>query len=467
MPSVLLLSLALSTSLALTTSRVPLGHSARARGVIAPRMQLPSALSRSENIVAGGATANLLYGKLQRAAQLPTTRFNANPIAAVTDKGALSSLLWSSFSMANVPSGKSMDPSALLVNGKGAAPLRGSLYFSDTTTNEPVQGGFKLPSFFGGGAQPSDPLAVIEAAGEELVHAFLICDGPAVDGYVAALERMDGRAPVTIIAPVDGVDLCSTKGWIQDTSVQDHEGVLVSGLDTQPGYVVVDGEGALVPCAVSGGGETIMAREDLAELAVQCALRLSHTEAEGAPPLRVVRASPDAVVASRPVRNYDSLLGGPKFRAAQGTVQSADWSKLLAPFGVIRASDPQNMRTLIAVDPTAEGTGGDEAVAAPAVEEEMGLEMAKESEGVKFGVAMTGGPEVGVVVTRVMPDTPAEQCGLLVSDTILAVNGAKVSAAREATREMQAAPVGTVVLQIARGREAAKWVVDGGSWVQE
>ena len=33
---------------------------------------------------------------------------------------------------------------------------------------------------------------VIEAAGEELVHAFLICDGPAVDGYVAALERMDG-----------------------------------------------------------------------------------------------------------------------------------------------------------------------------------------------------------------------------------------------------------------------------------
>ena len=160
MPSVLLLSLALSTSLALTTSRVPLGHSARARGVIAPRMQLPSALSRSENIVAGGATANLLYGKLQRAAQLPTTRFNANPIAAVTDKGALSSLLWSSFSMANVPSGKSMDPSALLVNGKGAAPLRGSLYFSDTTANEPVQGGFKLPSFFGGGAQPSDPLAV-------------------------------------------------------------------------------------------------------------------------------------------------------------------------------------------------------------------------------------------------------------------------------------------------------------------
>ena len=43
----------------------------------------------------------------------------------------------------------------------------------------------------------------------------------------------------------------------------------MSGLATQPGYVAVDGAGALVPCAVSGGGETIMAREDLAELAVQ------------------------------------------------------------------------------------------------------------------------------------------------------------------------------------------------------
>ena len=46
-------------------------------------------------------------------------------------------------------------------------------------------------------------------------------------------------------------------------------------------------------------------------------------------------------------------------------MQSADWSQLLAPFGVIRASDPQNMRTLIAIDPTVEAAGGDEAVAAP------------------------------------------------------------------------------------------------------
>jgi hypothetical protein len=90
-----------------------------------------------------------------------------------------------------------------------------------------------------------------------------------------------------------------------------------------------------------------MPREDLAELAVQCALRLSHTTEEGAPALRVVRVAPGGGTAERPVVNYDTIIGGPKFRASQGTVNSADWSEQLAPFGVIKKSDPNDFRLLV------------------------------------------------------------------------------------------------------------------------
>ena len=46
------------------------------------------------------------------------------------------------------------------------------------------------------------------------------CDSYAHQPWVPHEHCLAGCAPVTIIAPVDGVDLRSTKGWIQDTSVQ-------------------------------------------------------------------------------------------------------------------------------------------------------------------------------------------------------------------------------------------------------
>ena len=208
--------------------------------------------------------------------------------------------------------------------------------------------------------------------------------------------------------------------------------------------------------------------EDLAELAVQCALRLSRTYEEGAPRVRVLRVAPDksnGATAERPVQTYDSVIAGPKFRAAQGTVQSGAWSELLAPFGVVKASDPDDWRRLVSVSLPPPGTEpwdeppttGGTAVAA----EELSLQMDKESRDAKFGIAMTGGADIGVVVTRVMPYSPAEDCGLMVSDTILSINGAAVQLAAEATRLLKEAPTGTVVLQVARGRDAAAWVVKG------
>ena len=173
------------------------GAALRSTRAIATRMQIdyPQRRERRESIVAGGDTANVLYGKLQRAAQLPTTELNANPIAAVNDKGALSSVLWSSFAMASVPSGMWMDADRLLnmQTGKGSAALRGGLYFCDMTENEPRGGGLKLPTLFGRAPEQSDPLSVIESAGDELVHAFLLCDSQAVSGYVQALEALEVR----------------------------------------------------------------------------------------------------------------------------------------------------------------------------------------------------------------------------------------------------------------------------------
>ena len=89
-----------------------------------------------------------------------------------------------------------------------------------------------------------------------------------------------------------------------------------------------------------------LAREDIAELAVQCALRLSRTEDEGCPSLRVIRVCVDGGLKQRPKVNYDAIIGGPKTRARLGTVNSADWSSLLAPFGVVRESDPNDWRLL-------------------------------------------------------------------------------------------------------------------------
>ena len=96
-------------------------------------------------------------------------------------------------------------------------------------------------------------------------------------------------------------------------------------------------------------------REDFAELAVQCALRLSRTAEDGAPAVRVVRVSPssgDESLVERPLSGstYEGRLAGPKARKRMGVVRSADWVTLLSPFGITRRVDPYDNRVLIDVD---------------------------------------------------------------------------------------------------------------------
>lgn len=224
-----------------------LGRGAVLSGAVqSVRMQvIPQRSDASEVVVAGGSTANVLFGKLQRASQLPNTRLNPAPIAAVDNSGALSSLLWSSFAMSNVPSSDWMEPSRLTTT----AALSGGLLFIDQTTTEDKPK-FGLPNPFAKKPAASAPgaidLSVLEAAGARgAKHVFLLVEADAVGECVGAVEKLTGCPPTTLIAPCDGVALASTKGWVQKP-VQDHEGVLAGSISVQSGYEVkVDEDGGV------------------------------------------------------------------------------------------------------------------------------------------------------------------------------------------------------------------------------
>ncbi len=299
-------------------------------------------------VITGGSTANLLFGKLQRAAQLPTTRLAKNPCAAVDERGKLESLLWSSFAMSNLPAADALERSDL---GASRA-LESGLLFLDALPAEP--GGWLSNLPFGGGkkaakdgeAPPLDRAALELAADRGAQHAFVLLPGDeALRECVELLQSLPLRA--TLIAPEQGVEVASTPGWVCQP-LQDHDGSLLGPLAVRDGW---DAEaGALVPSPAAAGGASTapLAREDVAELAVQCALRLARTPDEGSPTLRVLRVSRGLDgLTERPRNTYDAVIGGPKTRARLGQVSSADWSTLLGPFGVVRETDPADWRCLV------------------------------------------------------------------------------------------------------------------------
>lgn len=81
-----------------------------------------------------------------------------------------------------------------------------------------------------------------------------------------------------------------------------------------------------------------LSRHDLAEVCIQCALRLpssSTNENENQPRIRVVRVTPRSLEeegTERPNQNYFSMTGGPKAKAKAGVVTSVDWVQTLSCF---------------------------------------------------------------------------------------------------------------------------------------
>lgn len=267
-------------------------------------------------VVTGKTTGNLLFGKLQRAAQLPGARLGQT-YAAVEDRGKLSSLLWSSFAMAAVTSGNWLDRDEMV----GTYALEGALLFIDCTSADAGGGGFSLPSLpnpfapkpakaaaGGGGAAPEVDEELLKfAAARGAQHAYLLVDGDdaAVASAVAACEEAIGGFEggsvtlcVTILAPVGGATLESTKGWAAETTAQDHEGVLSTPLSALVGYAPKLG---VRKTEAASSGASAIPREDFAELATQVALRLGRTAAEGAPAVR----APNSLQLSSPTACLD------------------------------------------------------------------------------------------------------------------------------------------------------------------
>ena len=130
-------------------------------------------------IVSGGSAANLVFGKLQRAAQLPGARL-LQPLAAVDDVGSLDRLLWSSFMMASCPKQDIVSRADI---SPSSAVLSNALLFVDGLSPEPkgLFGGFSLPfgkkkpqGAPGYDARPFDAALLEAAAARGARHAYLL-----------------------------------------------------------------------------------------------------------------------------------------------------------------------------------------------------------------------------------------------------------------------------------------------------
>lgn len=208
---------------------------------LAAAAMLPAPLTSADfdprPVIIGGSTANLLYGKLQRAAQLPTTRLAKNPCAAVNDRGKLESLLWSSFAMSNLPASDALRREDL----GGTRDLSSGLLFVDNLASEKGGGGLFGGLPFGkknaaaeGAAPPLDRSALELASSRGALHAFvLLQDDAAVQECVDLLAGLPLCA--TIIAPEAGTSVASTPGWVCPT-LQDHDGALLAPLAVRNGW---------------------------------------------------------------------------------------------------------------------------------------------------------------------------------------------------------------------------------------
>eukprot|EP00536_Pseudo-nitzschia_multiseries_P003486 jgi/Psemu1/301991/fgenesh1_kg.54_\ len=179
-------------------------------------------------------------------------------------------------------------------------------------------------------------------------------------------EDTEGKNYIaTIVSPEDGVILGGDEddsGW-KSARPQDLEGELSQAIavrDATKDFVASSGNSGN-PSSDNGSQARLAAasadyintdmtkglslsRHDLAEVCVQCALRLptnpapTPTGADNDCRLRVVRVIPfgtdqkeDTEWTERPNQNYFSMMGGKKSKAREGTVTSVNWVNTLGP----------------------------------------------------------------------------------------------------------------------------------------
>ena len=171
---------------------------------------------------------------------------------------------------------------------------------------------------------------------------------------------MNMNSITTIVSPDDGVvwgDDDDSK-W-NSLRPQDLEGELSQGISVRDGGSIMlvdngevaDGSEARIAAATSTAKSTFTAsaaaaaalsRHDLAEVCVQCALRLPTTSSSSSitSKIRVVRVTPcdegqdDSTdeLTERPNQDYFSRTGGEKAKKRAGIVTSVNWTNTLGCF---------------------------------------------------------------------------------------------------------------------------------------
>lgn len=338
-------------------------------------------------ILNSGSTATYLYGKLQRAESL----FGSGllPPVVIADgeaKSALEKVLWNQFGMATLSGGDVVDREDVLGSGGFMVPvnanLQDTLVFLDATrevSSEEDSSPFSaIFSALGGGekkeggrggllpffnkkkqtkerANPpaASPIAsmaspkpkdldieVVKAAvSNGALHVYVICESTNTNACTVALEKYASEIPCTVVSPEDGVNLQSPDSKWSSLRPQDLEGEL-----TQP-VAVVSGsssreetdDDALITLRGKVKIEGDLSRHDLAEVCLQCALRLDRDEADGSSGgTRIVRVIPGGSGSVRMNADYFSRTGGKKAKERAGTVTSVDWGSTLACFGDVR-----------------------------------------------------------------------------------------------------------------------------------
>mmetsp|Transcript_30563 Transcript_30563/g.72097 ORF Transcript_30563/g.72097 Transcript_30563/m.72097 type:complete len:446 (-) Transcript_30563:98-1435(-) len=215
-------------------------------------------------------------------------------------------------------------------------------------------------------------------------QVFVVCESHDTIHCARALNKClreigednhnDDHLVATIVSPEEGVTLGGAEPDQDDSAweslrSQDLEGELsqaISVRDATRDFVSAAGDGlesdngsrARLAAASSDYVPTqglSLSRHDLAEVCVQCALRLpSGPNGNGnSQRLRVVRVIPcgtdqtgegSSEWTERPNQNYFSMMGGKKSKAREGTVSSVNWVNTLAPLVVCDNGDGGSVR---------------------------------------------------------------------------------------------------------------------------
>jgi S1-C subfamily serine protease len=167
---------------------------------------------------------------------------------------------------------------------------------------------------------------------------------------------------------------------------------------------------------------------------VQGGALVEHVE-PGTPAQKAGLKSEDVIVGfdGRPVRNYGEL---------EDAVQATPPGKQVT-VEIVRKRQPTKVTLTLAERPDQQAlagrTRGGDQPGAPAP-----------SEPNAFGFAVAPGPNGGVAIARVEPDSPAQEAGLAAGDTILAVDGTDVGDVAAWQRAIGGSKDRSVVLKVRR-----------------